>query len=96
MTVTKETIPLQGTLRGEGRERTCRLKALQYATYADECSRPTCLSYSRCSIEDGDDFPDGEYVLEFDGRRVLLTKQAGKYILSSSPETTPCPEALLH
>jgi hypothetical protein len=96
MTVTKETIPLQGTLRGEGRERTCHLKALQYATYADECSRPTCLSYSRFSIEDPDDFPDGEYELEFDGRRILLSKTAGKYVLRSNQPTSPCVDPVAH
>ena len=80
MTVTKETVPLQALLKGEGRERTCRLKALRHSTYADECSRPTCLSYSRFVIEDSDDFPDGEYELEFEGRRILLSKRAGQYI----------------
>ena len=88
MTVTKETIPLEGTLRGESRERTCRLKAVQHATYADECTRPTCLSYSRCIIEDADDFPDGEYELEFEGRRVPLSKKDGRYTPRLvSPET---------
>jgi len=80
MTVTKETIPLQGTLKGEGHERMCRLKALRHATYADECSQPTCFSYSRCVIEDTDDFPDGEYELEFEGRRIALSKRAGRYV----------------
>jgi hypothetical protein len=80
MTVTKEAIPLDGTLRGEGRERRCRLRAIRHATYADECLHPTCLSYSRCDIDDADDFPDGEYELEFDGHRVLLTKDAGRYL----------------
>jgi hypothetical protein len=80
MTVTKETIPLEGTLKGEGHERMCRLKALRHATYADECSQPTCFSYSRCVIEDTDDFPDGEYELEFEGRRIALSKRAGRYV----------------
>ena len=80
MTATKETIPLQGVLRGEGRERVCRLRALRHAIYADECSRPTCFSYSRCVIEDVDDFPDGEYELEFEGRHVSLSKTQGQYV----------------
>ena len=80
MTVTKENIPLQGTLKGEGRERTCRLKALRHTTYADECSHPTCFSYSRCVIEDSDDFPDGEYELQFDDRKILLSKRSGQYL----------------
>ncbi len=79
MTVTKETILLEGVLRGEGHERKCRFKAVRQAIYADECTRPTCLSYSRCIIEDADDFPDGEYELEFEGRRVPLSKRDGHY-----------------
>jgi hypothetical protein len=88
MTVTKETKSLEGTLRGEGLERTCRLKVLQHATYADECSRPTCLSYSRCVIDDEDDFPDGEYELEFEGRRVFLSKRDGRYAPRPSESTS--------
>lgn len=86
MTVTKENIPLQGTLRGEGCERTCRLKALRHTTYADECSEPICFSYSRCVIQDSDNFPDGEYEVEFEGRKIPLSKRFGHYIprLSSS------------
>lgn len=79
MTVTKENVPLHGTLRGEGHERTCRLKALRHSTYADECSQPTCFSYSRCVIQDSDNFPDGEYELEFEGRKILLSKRFGQY-----------------
>jgi hypothetical protein len=51
-------------------------------TYADECSRPLCVSYSRCDIEDQDDFPDGNYELTFDRRRILLSKTAGRYLLA--------------
>lgn len=54
--------------------------------YADECSEPTCCSYSRCVIEDSDNFPDGEYEVEFEGRKIPLSKRFGHYIprLSSS------------
>ena len=90
MTVTKETIALEGILRGEGRERTCVLKVLQHATYADECTRPTCLSYSRCVIEDHDDFPDGEYQLEFAERRILLSKTGGQYVPRLTENDSPC------
>ena len=79
MTVTKENVPLEGTLRGEGHERTCRLKALRHTVYADECSQPTCFSYSRCVIQDSDNFPDGEYELEFEGRKIPLSRRSGRY-----------------
>lgn len=90
MTVTKETVELEGVLTGEGRERTCVVKVLQHATYADECTRPTCLAYSRCVIEDVDDFPDGEYQLEFAQRRVLLSKISGQYVPRSTENSAPC------
>ena len=90
MTVTKETIALEGVLKGEGRERTCVVKVLQHATYADECTRPTCLSYSRCVIEDRDDFPDGEYQLEFAERRILLSKTGGQYVPRLTENDSPC------
>ena len=90
MTVTKETVELEGVLRGEGRERTCVVKVLKHATYADECTRPTCLSYSRCVIEDDDDFPEGEYELEFAERRVLLSKIGGQYVPRLTQDSDPC------
>ena len=90
MTVTKETIALEAVLRGEGRERMCVVKVLQHATYADECSRPTCLSYSRCVIEDDDDFPDGSYELEFADRKVLLSKAGGRYVPRMTDDPLPC------
>ena len=81
MTVTKETRAIEGVLKGQGRERTCRLRVTRRATYPDECTQPICVSYSRCIIEDIDDFPDGEYELLFDGHKVLLTKAAGQYAM---------------
>lgn len=81
MTVTKETIPVEATLSGEGRQRTCWVRVSRCSTYADEGAEPAFVSYSRCQIEDGDNFPDGEYQLLFDGHRLLLRKQAGQYTL---------------
>ena len=80
MAVTKETVSLEAILRGEGHERRCRVKAVRHTTYADECAAPTCLSYSRCEVEDADDFPDGNYELEFDAHRVPVIKKAGRYL----------------
>ena len=81
MAVTKETVSLEGVLRGEGHERKCRVKAERHTTYADECSTPTCVSYSRCEIEDADDFPHGNYEIEVDSRCISVTKEAGQYSL---------------
>lgn len=79
MSVTKEIVSLAGVLTGEGRQRKCLLKAVRHSNYQDECTSPICVSYSRCEIEDGDDFPDGIYEVEFDSHRVSLVKKAGQY-----------------
>lgn len=79
MAVTKEIVLVEGVLRGEGHQRKCRLKAVRHVTYADESPTPTCSSYSKCEIEDADDFPDGNYELEFEGHRVSVAKRAGHY-----------------
>jgi hypothetical protein len=80
MTVTRETVPLQAMLSGGGLKRTCRVRVSKRATYPDESAEPICVSYSRCRIEDGDDFPDGHYELVFDDCRVMLRKEAGEYL----------------
>jgi hypothetical protein len=87
MTVTKETIPIEATLTGEGRERKCTVRVSQCSTYEDEGAEPVFVSYSRCRIDDSDDFPDGEYQLLFDGHRLLLRKQAGQYTPLTSEKT---------
>ena len=89
MTVTKETVPLEAELYGKDRSRTCRVRVLRCKTYADESSKPAFVSYSRCEIEDADDFPDGEYELRFDGHRLWLRKEAGRYLISF-PEHLKC------
>jgi hypothetical protein len=90
MIVTKETVTLEGVLKGEGRERQCRVRVTRRETYADECMRPLCVSYSRCEIDDNDDFPDGEYDVNFDGCQILLTKRGGQYLRRSSEAPSPC------
>jgi hypothetical protein len=79
MAVTKEIVLLEGVLKGEGLERKCRVKAVRHTTYEDEGATPTCFSYSRCEIEDTDDFPNGDYEVEFDAHRVAVTKKEGRY-----------------
>ena len=81
MAVIKETVLLEGILNGAGRQRTCHVRAVRHANYTDECAKPICVSYSRCDVDDADDFPDGEYELAFEGHRVLLAKRAGQYVL---------------
>jgi hypothetical protein len=79
MTTTKEIVSLRGTLRGEGHQRKCSVRATRSSTY-EESTIPLAIEYSRCDIVDGDDFPEGDYELEFDGHRVLLSKKGGHYL----------------
>ena len=58
---------LDATLHGEGRQRACRVKATRKSEFADETAVPTSIAYCRCDVDDSDDFPDGDYELEFDG-----------------------------
>ena len=81
MTVTKDSVSLEGILKGQEQERKCRVRVVRHTTYADECATATCLSYSRCEIEDADEFPDGNYELEFDSHRVPFVKKGGRYFL---------------
>lgn len=93
MIVTRETVVLEGILMGEGRQRVCRVRATRRQAYADECMRPVCVSYSRCEIDDGDDFPEGEYELNFERHRILFRKREGQYIRSSEftlPSVSRC------
>jgi hypothetical protein len=80
MTVCKETVLLNGTLRGEGRQRTCRVRATRNSEFSDESAVPTSFAYCRCDVDDPDDFPDGDYELEFDGRKLTLSKKQGQYL----------------
>lgn len=80
MTVCKETVLLYGTLRGEGRHRTCRVRATRNSEFPDESALPTSFAYCRCDVDDSDDFPDGDYELEFDGRKLMLSKKLGQYL----------------
>jgi len=79
MTVTRETIPLEGVISGQGLERACHLRAVRRKIYADESMKPLCVSYSRCDIEDTDDFPDGEYELSFGAFRIRVIRRTGRY-----------------
>jgi hypothetical protein len=80
MTVCKETVFLNGVLRGEGRERTCRVRATRNSEFPDESVIAASIAYCRCCVEDVDDFPDGDYELEFDGHKVSLSRKDGQYL----------------
>jgi len=80
MPTSKEVVFLCGVLRGEGRLRQCRVKATKHSTYVDESSEPASVAYSSLSIEDADDYPDGNYELEFNDHKAVLSKINGFYL----------------
>lgn len=48
--------------------------------YVNELQTPAKFAYSGLSITDSDDFPDGDYELDYLGQRELLTKKGGFYL----------------
>ena len=76
----KQIVSLRGTLRGEGRERECRIRATKTSMHVDEVAAPVVSGYSRIDIVDSDDFPIGNYEVTFDGQTEKLTKRKdGRY-----------------
>jgi hypothetical protein len=76
-----KTVILSGTLHSEDgqRQRACKIKVQRHGHYVNELPEPTQVTYSHLSIHDSDDWPDGDYELEFNGQKELLTKQGGRY-----------------
>jgi hypothetical protein len=75
----REPVILQGILRGEHRERSCRISAIK-VTLGGE---PNVFEYTRPEIVDSDDFPDGDYEVEYHGHKILFRKQGGVYLARS-------------
>lgn len=67
MSTRKEVVILRGTLRGGGRQRECRVKVTKNSLFANEVASPVAVAYSGMNIIDSDDFPDGNYEVQFAG-----------------------------
>jgi hypothetical protein len=80
MSSRRELVFLRGILRGEGRQRECRIRATKVTMQVDELMSSAAVAYADPSIVDSDDFPDGNYELTFDGQKELLTKKSGHYL----------------
>jgi hypothetical protein len=72
----RESVVLQGMLRGEGRERSCRVRAIKVAMPCE----PMASEYANMDIADSDDFPDGSYEVTVAGRTIPLTRRDGFYL----------------
>jgi hypothetical protein len=82
MPTRSKRVILPGTLRSEDsqRQRACKVKVQTQEHYVDELPEPTQITYSRLSIYDSDDWPDGDYEVEFNGQKEFLTKQGRHYV----------------
>jgi hypothetical protein len=76
----KEIITGNGVLSGQGRKRTCKFRVTRTSLMVDDLSTPIDVAYSSLSIIDSDDFPDGDYELDFLGMKELLTRKGGHYL----------------
>jgi hypothetical protein len=75
----KKIVTGVGTLSGEGHTRKARFRVTRSDMYVNELQTPVGSAYSHLSITDSDDFPDGNYELEYLGQE-LLTKKSGSYM----------------
>ncbi len=65
-----EVISGQGTLRSEGGryQRQCKLEITREPVNVDEEGAPLKYLYQKVSVVDSDDFPEGIYILSFNGQ----------------------------
>jgi hypothetical protein len=73
----REIVLLPGILRGEGRERSCRVRAMKVTLQIDGQRE---IAYAEVGIADSDDFLDGKYEVTFAGEKALLTRKDGHYL----------------
>jgi hypothetical protein len=71
----KEPVVFQGTLRGQGHERPCRVTATKVTMPGE-----TVSEYADMDIADSDNFPDGSYEVTVKGRTFPLTRKDGFYL----------------
>jgi hypothetical protein len=72
----RESVVLEGILRGGGRERSCRVRAIKIAMPCE----PMASEYADMGIADSDKFPDGSYEVTVAGRTISLTRRDGFYL----------------
>jgi hypothetical protein len=79
MTNVREIITGIGVLSSVSQRRQCKYRVTQTTLLFVEFYDPANLDYSELSIMDSDEFPDGDYELEYLGRRHPLSKRNGIY-----------------
>jgi hypothetical protein len=78
-----EVVSGQGTLRreGGGYERQCKLEIAREPVMVDEEATPLRYLYKRVLVVDSDNFPEGIYILSFNGQNQRLRRtKDGHYL----------------
>lgn len=75
-------VPRAGLLKSAdgSLKRNCKLFVNRRIHFVDGVLTPVETSYSGLSIVDWDDWPDGDYVVKFEGGTVRLRKKGGHYL----------------
>src|ERR1019366_8031078 len=72
----EEIITGRGVLSGEGRNRECRFRVIKTSLCVEELPTPVKSTYSNLSITDSDNFPDGNYELDYLAARGRTSKKS--------------------
>jgi len=72
----RAVVLIQGTLRGMGRQSICEMLAMK-----DSAANGTQSAYVLCNVlTAAPDLPDGEYTVEFEGRKVRAKREGGLWL----------------
>ena len=76
----EENVMTTGSLSGGDYQRQAKVRTTRKHIYEDEVEEPVRTLYLNTRIADTDDFPDGEYMLEFEGGQVQYSRRNGEYM----------------
>jgi len=68
------------SLTGQGHNRKCALQIEVTKHYVDQMATPVKLEYADLRVVDSDDFPPGDYDVNYAGVTFPVTKRAGHYL----------------
>jgi hypothetical protein len=80
MPTRREKKIVTASLFGQGRYRKCALQLEVTKHYVDQMASPVKLEYADLRVIDSDDFPPGDYDVNYAGVTFLVTKRAGHYL----------------
>jgi hypothetical protein len=68
------------SLIGQGRNRKCALQLKVTKHYVDQMASPLKVEYADLRVVDADDFPPGDYDVNYAGVTFPVMKRAGHYL----------------